>query len=143
MSKEESLLDMLKRHEGTKTNKEGRHIPYTCSAGKLTIGYGRNLTDKGISKNEAISMLVHDMEDAMKDVAKIFPDYRSYSTDRRLALLDMLFNLGRTRFLGFRKMIAAILDEDWGRAAEEAADSKWYKQVGHRGVENVNKLLNG
>ena len=37
MNKE--LLEVIKREEGTK-KKDGKHIPYECSEGKLTIGYG-------------------------------------------------------------------------------------------------------
>jgi len=133
----ETPLEMLKRHEGL------RLFPYQCSANKTTIGYGHNLTDKGISEKEALDMLVHDMESAMRDVHQIFPEYSSYSQNRRLALLDMVFNLGKTKFLGFRRMISAILDEDWDRAAAEALDSRWYTQVGNRGVEVVNMLLKG
>ena len=40
------LRDMLKRHEGK------RRYPYRCTAGKLTIAYGRNLEDKGLSVKE-------------------------------------------------------------------------------------------
>ncbi len=136
-------LDMLKRHEGKNVDKNGRHIPYICSAGMITIGYGRNLTDNGISEMEAMNMLVHDMEEAFRDIDLIFPEIYSFSPNRRLALLDMMFNLGKPRFLGFKKMIEAVREGDWERAAEEAEDSKWYGQVGSRGEEVVSMLLNG
>lgn len=140
---EETLLDMLKRHEGKVSNRRGRHISYICTGGKTTVGYGRNLTDVGISEEEAMIMLVHDLEQALKDARQIFPEFYSYSSDRRKAILDMIFNLGKTGFLSFRKMIRAILDGDWLRAAEEAKDSDWHKQVGTRGVEVVNMIFNG
>lgn len=140
---EETLLDMLKRHEGKNVNKRGRHIPYTCTGGKTTIAYGRNLTDVGLSEEEAMAMLVHDLDHVLKDARQIFPEFYSYSSDRRKAIIDMIFNLGKTGFLSFRKMIGAILHKDWERAAEEAEDSDWYKQVGTRGVEVVGMILNG
>lgn len=134
---QETLLDMLKRHEGL------RLFPYKCTAGKTTIGFGRNLTNVGISEEEAIGMLVHDMETALKEVYGFFPNIYGYSADRRAALVDMVFNLGLTSFRTFVKMIEAIREENWERAAAEAKDSEWYRQVGSRGEEVVQMLLNG
>lgn len=139
----ESLLNMLKRHEGKVSNRRGRHTSYICTGGKTTVGYGRNLTDVGLSEEEAMMMLVHDVQIVSVNAHQIFPEFNSYSPERQKAILDMIFNLGKAGFLGFRKMIDAILDKDWDRAAEEAEDSKWYKQVGTRGVEVVNMLFNG
>lgn len=140
---EETLLDMLKRHEGKNVNKYGRHIAYVCTGGKTTAAYGRNLTDVGISEEEAMIMLIHDLDHVLKDAHQIFPEFYSYSSEHRKAIIDMIFNLGKTGFLSFRKMIGAILDGDWERAAEEAEDSKWYKQIGIRGVEVVSMIFNG
>jgi len=39
----DKLVDQIIEHEGLKLK------PYHCPAGKLTIGVGRNLEDKGIS----------------------------------------------------------------------------------------------
>ena len=44
-------VDLIKKHEGL------RLFPYKCSVGKLTIGYGRNIEDTGISKEEAETLL--------------------------------------------------------------------------------------
>ena len=38
--------------------------PYRCSAGKLTIGYGRNLEDVGIDEKEASMMFERDWAQA-------------------------------------------------------------------------------
>lgn len=135
--KTEPLIAMLKRHEGFSS------VPYKCSAGSLTIGYGRNLEANGITEDEALLLLVNDMQRALNDIQKVFPDFLIFSTNRRNALTDMIFNLGWIRFLTFRKMIDAILHEDWEKAALEAEDSKWFKQVGIRGVDIVSMLRNG
>lgn len=129
-----NLIGMLKRHEGF------RAIPYKCSAGKLTIGYGRNLEATGLSEEEAMLLLVHDVEKAISDTENVFLDFSSYSQNRKNALIDMIFNLGRTRFLGFHKMIHAILKRDWEEAAREAENSTWHKQVGNRALE-IEELL--
>ena len=53
-----SLVDTIKRHEGLRLK------PYLCTAGKLTIGYGRNLETNGISGDEAEYLLKNDIERA-------------------------------------------------------------------------------
>ena len=39
----------------------------------------------------------------------------------------MLFNLGRTNFLGFKKLVLAVSKHDWLKAAEEMEDSGWFR----------------
>lgn len=135
--KDETLLEMLKRHEGYS------RIPYKCTADKISIGYGRNLSDVGISESEALILLTHDMQEAMLHINQIFPDFTMFSKERQKALTNMVFNLGKSGFLGFRKMIDAILDNDWDLAAIEAENSKWFRQVKGRGIEIVEMLKNG
>lgn len=57
----EALMTRIKaqlvRHEGLRLK------PYRCTAGKLTIGIGRNLDDRGISQKEAYAMLERDIFD--------------------------------------------------------------------------------
>ena len=114
--------------------------PYTDSVGKLTIGVGRNLDDVGISKDEAYVMLSNDINMSKKELNEIFEDLDNYPYSVKLALIDMIFNLGKPRFLGFKKMIVAIKDRNFKEAARQAKDSKWCKQVGSRCEDNY-KLL--
>jgi len=55
----------------------------------------------------------------------------------------MLYNLGRTRFVKFRRMIRAIDRGDWLQAAYEAQESDWYKQVGKRAERIVKEIATG
>ena len=122
----ELLMDMIKRHEGF------RNFPYKDTVGKLTIGFGRNLDDIGISEGEAQILLVNDINNAIEDLAKILPTAATYGDNRFDALVDMVFNLGLTKFKGFKKMIAALHDSNFKKAAEDMRDSKWAKQLGYR-----------
>jgi lysozyme len=54
---------------------------------------------------------------------------------RKDVVLDMVFNLGLTRFHRFKKTIAAIKTKDWGKAAREMLTSQWANQVGRRARE--------
>ena len=121
----EKLIAWIKYNEGYD------NMPYVCTAGKLTIGYGRNLQDNGISLDEADLMLENDMKRVEKDLLNCqwYLDAPSQVKD---AIFNMWFNLGLPRLLGFKKMIAAIKDKNWTVAAIEALDSKWATQVGNR-----------
>lgn len=125
-----TLKPMIIKHE------DFRSKPYRCSAGKLTIGYGRNL-EEGISRDEADYLLNNDIARAGQEAMEIFPRLYAFPVEKQNAIIDMLYNLGKTRFKKFIKMIAAINEEDWERAAEEAKDSRWFKQVKSRGKEIV------
>lgn len=122
------LKNQLIKHEGVRLK------PYLCTAQKLTIGVGRNIEDKGITENEAMYLLENDINECIADCRKLFPGWEQLTENRKIALLDMRFNLGPTRFRGFRRMIAAIKDGDFKRATTEMEDSVWFRQVGNRAV---------
>ena len=133
----EMIIKDLKRDEGFRSK------PYKDTVGKLTIGYGRNLDDVGISKREALELLRYDVFVANKELLS-FPWYDDLTSCRKRALLNMMYNLGFTKFRKFKKMIAAFEDEDYSLAAEEALDSKWAKRdVGARAQRIANLIRQG
>jgi lysozyme len=128
--------ELIIKHENLKLK------PYKDSVGKLTIGVGRNLEDVGISKNEALYLLENDIKRSEKELKEIFENFDELPEQVKIVLIDMIFNLGKSRFLKFKKMIKAIKEEDFKRAAEEAKNSKWCRQVKSRCDENYNLLMN-
>jgi len=122
------------KHEGMKTK------PYTDTVGKLTIGVGRNLDDNGIDADEAMYLLRNDIQNTQNDLKSIFSDFDELPENVKLALTDMMFNLGKPRFLKFKKMIQAIRNKEFKEAARQAKDSKWCKQVKSRCEDNFNLL---
>jgi len=118
-----TLIDQLIRHEGERLK------PYRCTAGKLTIGVGRNLDDVGISTEESRLLLNNDIKASESDLYQIFPEFQWFAQTRRWALIDLRLNLGPARFRTFKNMIAAINREDWQRAGDEALDSRWAGQA--------------
>ena len=126
--------ELLKKHEGL------RLYPYRCTAGKLTIGWGRNLEDVGISREEADLMLEKDIDECVRDLNNLFSlgwNFLSFSENRQAALINMRYQLGATGFRKFKKMIRAIRDDDWVEAGVQAKDSRWYKQVTARAKEVI------
>jgi lysozyme len=51
--------------------------------------------------------------------------------------VDMRFNLGAGGFRTFQRMIRAIHNGDWDRAAMEALDSAWAEQVQDSRVDKI------
>ena len=129
------LVDQLIGYEGLKLK------PYYCPAGKLTIGAGRNLEDKGISEKEAIFLLENDIDECISDLEYLFKDkFDSFPEQVKSVLIDMRFNLGAAGFRSFKKMITALNESDFDKASEEMKDSKWYSQVGKRGETLVEMM---
>lgn len=121
-----ALMAQLRRHEGLQLH------PYRCTAGKLTIGVGRNLDDNGITENEADFLLSNDLTRVVEELRRDSPVFDKLDTVRKAVLIDMCFNLGISRLLMFKKMFAAIDEQDWTLAAAEMVDSRWCHQVGQR-----------
>lgn len=114
---------------------------YTCSADKLTIGVGHNIQDNGISENAAMFILGEDIENSERELRK-FDFFEKLSDVRQEVLLNLHFNIGHKKFLGFKKMIKALEQGDFDKAADEMKDSKWFYQVKRRGVELVMAMRN-
>ena len=128
-----TIREQLILHEGKKDK------PYRCTAGKLTIGVGRNLEDKGLTDDEIMYLLDNDIAEAERDLEQ-FEWYSKLKWERKRVLIDMRINLGLRGLLSFKKMIAKIESEEWEEAAYEMLDSKWAAQVGMR-AERLAKMM--
>lgn len=118
--------------------------PYTDTVGKLTIGYGRNLSDRGISPEEAMLMFKNDIEHATAEARKNFDWFDDLDQVRQDFIVMMIFNIGVPRLKGFANMLAAIEAKDWQQAGAELIDSKWFDQVGPgRGNEMALAIKSG
>ena len=122
-------VDLIKKHEGL------RLFPYMCSVGKLTIGYGRNIEDTGISKEEAETLLKSDVDACVLALCDKTDYYLHLNEARQAVIVNMVFNLGWSRFNQFKNMIKAIRGGDYSLASIEMLDSKWSRQVGGRAKE--------
>jgi len=100
--------------------------------GKLTIGVGRNLSDRGISTVEAHMFLANDIINVIHDLDRHIPSWRSLNEIRQRVLADLAFNLGIAGLVRFDQMLKALSSGDYHRAADEMLSSLWAKQVGKR-----------
>lgn len=128
------MVERVKKHEGLRLK------PYKCPAGKLSIGYGRNLEDCGITEEEAEELLINDLDKAEEDLRRNFAWAENIDRRKFYALVELVFNMGITRFKGFKKMLGACEKGEWSKASDELLDSLYAKQVGKRAKTLANIL---
>jgi len=131
------IYDQLRRDEGLQL------FPYLDTVGKTTIGIGRNLTDKGITAEEAEMLLGNDVEAIQNALGAKLPWFRGLSDARQGALINIGFNVGVVGLLGFTKTLDFMSQSNWDAAADEILNSKWASQVGDRAKRISNQIRTG
>lgn len=131
-----ATINQIKRHEGLKLH------PYKCTAGKTTIGYGRNLEDKGITASEAEEMLLTDMCEVEE---RLFGEglFSGLNDARKAVLINMGYQLGVSGLFKFKKMIAALDRKEYELAAKEMLNSRWAMQTPNRAKELSDQMFTG
>ena len=119
------IEQLLLKHEGLKLT------PYRCTAGKLTIGVGRNIEEKGITEEEALFLLRNDIDECKRDLTTLIFHGQFYDFPESIqnVLINMRFQLGRAGFRKFKKMIFAFQNLNYEEAIVQMKDSNWYNQT--------------
>jgi lysozyme len=133
----DALLQLLKLHEGY------RQHPYADLGGAQSVGYGRNLTDNGITEPEASYLLLNDTNRSWTELEESVPCFRVLDDVRKCVLVDMCVNMGIRRLLRFVRMLAALSNRNYEAAASEMMDSVWSGQVGPRAVRLSEMMRSG
>ena len=120
-----------------------RLLPYVDTVGKITIGYGRNLTDCGITRDEAAQFLDQDIRRAVSDVLIAFPWAQRLDGPRQIVLVEMCFNMGISKLKGFKQFLAFLEAGNYQQAAVEMLDSHWADQVGARATRLASIMHSG
>ena len=156
--RKEHLLQELVKHEGLRLQ------VYQDTLGIDTIGIGRNLKDRGISKEEldeldiptidhvyeygiteadAMLLAENDVQIVEEELLRAHPCVEDLDAVRQLVLVDMAFNMGVPRLCKFKKMWNAVHEKKFDIAAKEMLDSRWATQVKSRSVKLANAMHNG
>jgi len=154
----ENFVNKLIAHEGLRLQ------VYKDTLGIDTIGIGRNLEDRGITKEELDWMDIPNMDavyeygiteaDAMylakndvqiveKELVRAHPCVDKLDAVRQLVLMDMAFNMGVPRLRKFTKMWNAIHENKFDIAAKEMLDSRWAVQVKSRSTKLAHAMHHG
>jgi lysozyme len=152
------LIEELIKHEGMVLT------VYQDTLGIDTIGIGRNLEDRGISKEElddldiptidhiyeygiteadAVYLAENDVQIVENELLSAHPCVDGLDSVRQLVLVDMAFNMGVPRLRKFKKMWAAVHENDFATAAKEMLDSRWANQVKSRSTKLAHAMHSG
>lgn len=146
----EAAIPLLKQNEGYVP------YPYKDSRGLWTIGIGHLIGD-GSTKGEyaqyskenpmpeaqVLSLFEEDFNEHLA-VAQTFPVFNKLDTSGQLALLDMTFNMGGTRFgpQAWPNFFRQLESGDFEAAARNASSTRWFGQVKSRGPRIVELIRN-
>lgn len=133
----DQLVQELIRDEGLRLK------PYKDSVGKTSIGIGRNLDDNGISNSEAMILCRDDIIQVVGGLNAHLTWWTTISEVRQRVLANMAFNMGLSKLLGFRKMLAACSAGAYEEAAREMLNSQWAKEVGDRAIRLADMMKQG
>lgn len=136
----DEIAEQLRVHEGLICHAYKDHLGY------WTIGYGRLIDERrggGITKEEAEMLLQNDIRNRIDRLNNAIPGFGSYPVCVQKALVNMAFQLGMDGLLNFKKMIAALENGDYVKAAEEGLDSRWAQQTPNRAKEVTDMIREG
>lgn len=132
-----AMRDELSRDEGRKNK------PYRDTVGKLTIGVGRNLDDVGLFDDEIDLLLTNNIQRSLVALSQNMPWFDQVDPVRQRVLVNMVFNMGLLRLMGFHQTLSAVARRDYATAADQMLDSQWAKQVGERAVRLAAMMRTG
>jgi lysozyme len=146
-----TIKQFITKHEGME------YMPYKCPSGRWTIGIGHNYQDNPlpydidnylrehgkILDDHIDRLLFMDVSRATEDCKSLFPKWDTFSHNRQMALIDFLFQLGKTKASKFKKTIICINAEGWDDAARHLQNSLWYTQVPRRAREVIKLIKEG
>ena len=132
---------MAKLRRSLIKHEDFKNFPYIDTVGKITIGIGYNLSDRGLSDEWINKQFLEDIQ-FFYDKLSQFDWFQDLTLDRQIVLVDMAF-MGMKRFMSFKRMISALENHDYNKAADEMLDSKWATQVGQRAITLSNAMRSG
>ena len=142
----EAVFEQLKIDEGVVNEIYLDHLGYpTFGVGHLILEsdeeHGREVGTP-VTEERVRSCFERDLDIAIGECELLYEDgvFGNLPDEVQQILVNMMFNMGRTRLSKFKKMHAAILESNWKEAAKEGRDSRWYRQVTNRAERLMKRL---
>jgi len=144
MFNKQKVIDQLKIDEGVVNEIYLDHLGYpTFGIGHLILEsdpeHGKDVGTP-VSEDRVLEAFDHDLDITVNECRVLFPDFDEKLDEVQEILINMMFNMGRTRLSKFKKFIGALNDKNYNEAADQMMDSKWYHQVGNRSVRLVERM---
>jgi len=146
----EQLVEFIKKNEGLSL-RAYRDNKIIKSKG-YSIGYGtQSFNGEVITKEEAEHRMINHIQSSLLEFSIVFDEEVKHINDyRKIALIDMVYNMGITSFKGFKNMIKAIKSDcgvDWANVGFECLDSNYHREFiklgSKRSIINARILRNG
>lgn len=115
-----------KLREDLRNDEDEILLPYEDSVGKITIGIGRNLTDRGISKEESAFLFENDLKIVFAELDSAFPWWRDAPENVQRFMANLNFNLGLPKFRKFTTTLKLIERRQYKSAAKAFRENKRY-----------------
>ena len=140
----EAVFEQLKIDEGVVYEVYHDHLGLpTFGVGHLVLEtdpeYGKPVGTP-VDEDRVKECFEKDLDTAISECEVLYEDFGDWPDEVQQILVNMMFNMGRTRLSKFKKMHAAIIKEDWKTAAVEGRDSRWHKQVTNRAERLMTRL---
>ena len=142
----DAVFEQLKIDEGVVNEIYLDHLGYpTFGVGHLVLEtdpeHGQDVGTP-ISEERTKECFEKDLDTAINECELLYEDgfFGDLPDEVQQILVNMMFNMGRTRLSKFKKMHAAIIESDWETAAVEGRDSRWHKQVTNRAERLMERL---
>jgi len=143
-----AVYEQLKIDEGVEYEIYKDHLGYpTFGVGHLVLEtdpeHGQEVGTP-VSEDRVKECFEKDLDTAISECNALYEEgvFGDLPGEVQEILVNMMFNMGRTRLSKFKKMHAAILEADWKTAAVEGRDSLWYRQVTNRADRLMERLEN-
>lgn len=104
----------------TQAQKKAEYAEMKKQAAGKRPSYYKDFATLELESAEADALLLADLTRAEADLKSIFGGYSGFPASAQEALIDMAFNLGKTKFLKYTELITACNAADWKRAAAES-----------------------
>lgn len=139
------VFDQLCIDEGVKYEVYHDHLGYpTMGVGHLIVKddpeYGCEVGTP-VSEERVWEAFEKDLHTAEKECIALYNNgFLLWPDEVQEILVNMMFNMGRTRLSKFKNFRAALKEHDWKKAAVEGRDSLWYRQVTNRAERLMTRL---
>ena len=129
------LKHSLIAHEGYEK------FPYIDSVGKMTIGIGYNISDRGMTDEWINTQYLEDVTYFYSKWNE-FPWFAKLNEARQIVLIDFSF-MGWQKVLEFKGLFKALALDDYEQASKEMLHSEWADQVKNRSTQLAQGMLSG
>ena len=142
----ERVQEQLAIDEGVIYNIYKDHLGYpTFGIGHLILEsdaeYGQSVNTP-VSEERVTEAFQADLDIAISECKALYDQWDDFPDEVQEILVNMMFNMGRTRLSKFKNMNAALNNADWVTASTEGRDSLWYRQVTNRAERLMERLQN-